>query len=129
MGPDVWLGITNHLYNFYDSKNFENFIIILDKVQNHFLPLPFKLLKPVIYEQKSGSDINKDFNIQRDPYRLSANNVLLFSYVDNMDVIFALPTLIEKTYLKVTDVKDIEQRLLEKRQIIFYGLLTRARPI
>jgi hypothetical protein len=121
MDSEIWQGITNRLYDFYDSNNAENFVIILDRVQNHFLTLPFRLLKPVIYDQKSGSDINKNFNIQRDPYRLSGNNVLLSSYADNMDLIFGLPELIEKTHLSVTDVRDIEQRLLEKGQFIFYG--------
>ncbi len=121
MDSEIWQGITNRLYDFYDSNNAENFVIILDKIQDHFLSLPFELLKPVIYEQKSGSDINKNFNIQRDPYRLSGNNVLLSSYVDNMDIMFALPNLIEKTHLSVTDIEDIEQRLLEKGQFIFHG--------
>lgn len=121
MEPEIWQGITNRLYQFYESNNSQNFVVISDKVKNNFLPLPFELLKPVIYEQKSGNDINKNFNIRRDPYQLSSNNFPLSLYVNNMEVIFALPTLMQKIHYSVEDIKDIEQRLLEKGQLIFYG--------
>lgn len=67
MPSEIWQGITKRLYEFYNSNKDNNFIVIIDTFQNHFLVIPFEVLKPVIYEQRSGKDINKNFNISRNP--------------------------------------------------------------
>jgi hypothetical protein len=113
MADQIWQGITKRLHDFYDSNKSRSFIVIADIPQNKFLTLPFEILKPVIYEQKTGIDINKNFNISRNPYQLSSNKLPLSQYVNNFAILFrefALDKLADKTYLSTNEIEEIETR-------------------
>jgi 5-methylcytosine-specific restriction endonuclease McrBC GTP-binding regulatory subunit McrB len=120
-GDKIYQAITKTLYDFYDLNKGKNFVVVIDSIQNHFLTIPFNILKDVMYDRESGKDINKNFHISRNPYTLQRNKASLFQYVDNLDVLFALDTLITRIHYTVDEIEKIERRLIDKRQIIFYG--------
>lgn len=88
MKQGMYQAITKSLYQFYNSNGSKNFVILVDTVQNHFIVMPFGILKKVIYERKSGDSINWDFHIIRNPYILRKNKTDLSEYQDNLDIIF-----------------------------------------
>lgn len=52
MKQGMYQAITKSLYQFYDSNGSKNFVILVDTVQNHFIVMPFRILKKVMYERK-----------------------------------------------------------------------------
>jgi hypothetical protein len=69
-GGTIYQAITKTLYDFYELNKGKNFVVIIDYVQNHFLSIPFNVLKDVMYDRESGNDNNKNFLISRNPYTL-----------------------------------------------------------
>lgn len=87
-GENIYQAITKTLYDFYESDNARNFLVLVDTIENHFLVLPYEILKSVMYDRRSGDGVHKDFHITRHPYRLTRNKLPLSEYVDNLALLF-----------------------------------------
>src|SRR5947208_3009822 len=72
-GDKIYQATTKTIYDFYDLNKGKNFVVVIDSIQNHFLTIPFNILKDVMYDRESGKDINKNFHISRNPYTLQRN--------------------------------------------------------
>jgi hypothetical protein len=88
MQDHIYQAVTKSLYQFYDSNGSKNFVILVDTIQNHFLVMPFEILKKVMYERRSGDSVHWDFHIYRNPYILRKTKLTLSEYQDNLELIF-----------------------------------------
>jgi hypothetical protein len=52
MSKDIYQGISKISYNFYNSNGKKNFIILVDKKENHFLVIPFNVMKNDFFQDK-----------------------------------------------------------------------------
>lgn len=121
-GKMIYQGITKSLYDFYESNGAKNFVLLIDTIENHYLVLPFIILKGVTYDRQSGEKIYKDFHIKRSPYILSRNDLSLTEYVDNLDLLFqdlsGLSERSSKPSMFVTGYDDTNLRISKKSEIL-----------
>ena len=103
MPKDIYQGISKISYEFYNSNGKKNFIILVDKKENHFLVIPFNIMKNDFFPRQSDDYIHYDFNISRYPYTLQKSKTDLTKYQDNLDIIFQ-----ELTSKKATSEVTIE---------------------
>lgn len=103
MSKDIYQGISKISYDFYNSNGKKNFIILVDKKENHFLVIPFNIMKNDFFPRQSGDYIHYDFNIARYPYKLQKSKTDLTKYQDNLDIIFQ-----ELTSKEITSEDTIE---------------------
>lgn len=88
MKGDIYQGITENLFNFFNSFKEQSFVILIDKINDNYLIIPFSILSKDFYTQRSEDQVHRVFNISRDPYKLVKSKVDLSGYLNNLDDLF-----------------------------------------
>jgi MoxR-like ATPase len=122
MSKDIYQGISKISYDFYNSNGKKNFIILVDKKENHFLVIPFNVMKNDFFPRQSDDYVHYDFNILRYPYRLQKSKIDLTKYQNNLDIIFQELTSKKVTpedTIELTKQQQLEIPLDEKQVFVF----------
>lgn len=140
LAEDIYLGISKKSFDFYNFNGKKNFIVSVDTVENHFLVIPFEVMKNDFFPRRSGKNVHYDFNISRYPYRLQKSKIGLKKYIDNLDIIFEElnsknSTSKDSTVLteqesnaeetvsyedvEVSDIEDVIEKALDLKDMVF----------